>query len=96
MENMVTPFDKICEILTDLWLNYREDEDAKDLFDYFDIGFPLAFANYEKLCELSDDGYAIVSATWWGVLDAFAITEDIGFETLFDIIGSRNKDIGDE
>lgn len=82
----MTPFDKQCEILCDLWLNFRNDSDLKELFDYFDLGFPLAFSHSEKLCELTEHGHAVVLASWAGILESFGITEDTGFESLLDIV----------
>lgn len=81
----MTPFDKQCEILTDMWLNYRDDENIEELFHYFDIGFPLAFAYHEQLATLTDTGMALISDCWIGVLEALG-TEDTGFDNLIDII----------
>lgn len=86
MEIMVTPFDKQCEILTDLWLNYRTDEDVIPLFEYFDMGFPLAYAYHEGLIKLEPIGNVMISDAWSGVLEAFGHSEDTGFDSLSDIV----------
>ena len=82
----MTPFDKQCEILTDLWLNFRYDENVVDLFEFYDIGFPLAFSHHEGLATLNDSGKALISDCWSGVLEAFSHYDDTGFDSLADII----------
>lgn len=82
----MTPFDKQCEILTDLWLNYRDDETVVDLFEYFDMGFPMAFAHNQVVAKLEPIGIAMVSDCWAGVLEAFGHDEDTGFDSLADIV----------
>lgn len=84
-----TPFNTQCEILTDLWLNFRDDEEVQPLIAYYDIGFPLAFCQYEGLVTVNDSGKALISDCWLGVLDAFDVEEDTGFETLTDIVGEE-------
>jgi hypothetical protein len=38
-----TTFDKKCEILADLWLEYKDDETFEDFIGYNDLGLPLAY-----------------------------------------------------
>ena len=42
-------FENKCEILADLWLNFRDDEDLADFVEYNDLGLPLAYLIYEEL-----------------------------------------------
>ena len=39
----MTDFSKKCEILADLWIEYRTDDEFKDFIEYNDIGLPLAW-----------------------------------------------------
>jgi hypothetical protein len=78
----MTPFDTQCEILSDLWLNYRTEESVEPLFEYFDIGFPLAYAHSQGVAKLEPVGKHMVENTWEGVLQAFGIEEDTGFSDL--------------
>ena len=86
MENTMTPFDKQCEILAKLWLDYRDEEDVQSLFEYFDMGFPLAYAYHEGLIKLEPIGQTMIAQAWEGVLESFSIDEDLGFDSLQDII----------
>lgn len=74
----MTPFDTQCEILADLWLNYRDEEDVIPLFEYYDMGFPLAFAHNQGIAKLEPIAISMVSDCWTGVLEAFGHTEDTG------------------
>lgn len=78
----MTPFDTQAEILSDLWLNYRDEESVEPLFEYFDMGFPMAFAHNQGIAKLEPIGMAMVSDCWTGVLEAFGHEEDTGFEDL--------------
>lgn len=80
-----TPFDTQCEILTEMWLNYRDEESVAELFEFFDIGFPLAFAHNQGLVKLEPVGKEMVSNCWAGVIESFGHEQDTGFETLSDL-----------
>lgn len=40
---MASQFSNQCAILSDLWMNYRDDEQFQDFIEYNDIGLPLAY-----------------------------------------------------
>ena len=84
-----TPFDTQCEILTEMWLNYRDEESVVELFDFFDMGFPMAFAHHEGLAKLEPVGKEMVIQCWAGVLEAFGHEQDTGFETLSDLTNEQ-------
>ena len=48
---MTTDFSKRCEILSDLWMNYRTDEQLTDFIEYNDMGLPLAYFINTKVVE---------------------------------------------
>lgn len=41
---MATTFANKVNILADLWLNYRDDENFSDFIEYNDLGLPLAYS----------------------------------------------------
>jgi hypothetical protein len=43
-ENTFHTFSNRCEILAELWLDYKNDEQFKDFVEYNDLGLPLAYA----------------------------------------------------
>ena len=48
-----TPFSDKCNVLAELWMDYREEEGFKEIMSYGDLGFPLAFAISElKVLEI--------------------------------------------
>ncbi len=81
----MTPLETQCKIITEMWLNHRNDDDIIPLIQYFDMGFPLAYAFHEGLIKLEPIGEVMISECWEGVLEAFGIDKDTGFETFKDI-----------
>jgi len=75
----MTDFYIKCQIMGDLYKNYRED--FKDFIEFNDLGFPLAFFNSEGLALPSSDGMRYVEETWELLLAELNV-EDIGFEDL--------------
>ena len=84
---MTTTFSNKADILADLWLNYRTDEEFKDFVEYNDLGLPLAYAistgilreNNELLEKFIDESFDIL-------LTGLDIKEDTGFETLDELL----------
>lgn len=84
----MTDFFIKCQILSDLYQNYRED--FKDFIEFNDIGFPLAFLNAEGLCVPSSDGMRFVEETW-DLLLAELNVKDTGFEDLSHLLTSADE-----
>ena len=80
-----TPFDTQCEIMSDLWLNYRTEEAFIPLFELFDMGFPLAFAYNQGMVTLNPVAKSFIQMTWAGTYEAFGHEEDTGFESVDDL-----------
>ena len=71
-------------ILADLWMNYRDDENFDDFISYNDLGLPLAYilsANIVKSTEMADK---FVNETFDLLLASLEV-EDTGFDNLDDI-----------
>jgi hypothetical protein len=80
-----TDFKTRCEILSELWLGYRWDEEFKDFLEYNDIGLPLAFLVTEKLVDPSQQAIDMVDETF-DILAVLLEVEDTGFESLDDMM----------
>ncbi len=78
--------DKI-EILADLWLNYKHDEEFQDFVEYNDIGLPLAYAIANGIVKNTDLAEGYIVETFDLLLAGLEIDEDTGFETLDDLLG---------
>ena len=81
----MTDFSKKCEILGDLYSNYREDPEFRDFAEFNDLGLPLAYLSHEGLCELSTDGERYIEETWNLFVDSLGI-DDVGFESLDEML----------
>lgn len=80
-----TPFDTRCEVLMELWLNYRGEDYGEEfvpLFEYFDLAFPLAWAHQEGFAKIEPKGVAAIDECWSELLALFLHEEDSGFEDL--------------
>jgi len=83
---MNTSFENKCSILSELWLNYREEKDFQDFVKYNDIALPLSFIISEGI--IDDPGEmaeSFIDETFSLLLKAVGI-EDLGFETLDGIL----------
>jgi len=81
-----TSFDTRCEIIANLWIEYRDEGDFKDFVSYNDLGLPLAFLVDEKLVTPADKAVAMINETFILFLAALGIEEDTGFESLDDLL----------
>lgn len=84
-EKQPTGFESRCSILSDLWMNYRRDEEFRDFVEYNDMGLPLAFMVSEELVSPRDRGLAIINETFELLLSTLEV-EDTGFESLDDLM----------
>jgi len=84
-DNKETPFDIKCDILSELWIEYRSDEQFKDFVDYNDLGLPLAFAVSEGLVIPNENAIAMINETFVILLATLEI-EDSGFDSLDDLL----------
>ena len=84
-ENNSTPFEARCSILSELWIEYRDQEDFKDFIDYNDLGLPLAFLLDEGIVKNTNKSMLMVNETF----ELFLATlgqEDQGFDSLDDLL----------
>ena len=87
MADNLTAFSSKCEILAELWMNYRDDQDFIDFVEYNDLGLPLAYALFNNIVESKPPAVEMINETFTLLLASLRI-EDEGFELLdemFDI-----------
>lgn len=80
-----TPFEDRVAILSDLWLNFRNDENFTDFINYNDLGLPLAYAIHESIVERTDIAARFIEETFELLLEGLDL-EDTGFEDLDDML----------
>lgn len=82
---MTTQSNKM-NILADLWLNYRDDEEFTDFVEYNDLGLPLAYAISNNIVESNEIVEQFINETFALLLAGMGI-DDADYETLEDILG---------
>jgi hypothetical protein len=83
----VTDFSDVVKILGDLYINYKEDKELADFFEFNDLGMPLAYLASEGLAQPSEDGNKYILETWAIFLAGLNI-EDTGFSSLDEVFKS--------
>lgn len=86
---METTFEAQANILADLWMDYRNDEEFQDFVEYNDLGLPLAYAIANSIVEPSPLAKQYIEETYSLLLTSVGIEEDTGFESLDDILGFK-------
>ena len=83
---MSTPFKTKCEILSELWIKYRDEETLEDFFEYNDISLPLAFLIQENIvAETNSVIESFIEESFIIFLAAIGV-EDEGFDNLDEIL----------
>lgn len=85
---MATTFSNKCSILSDLWMNYRDDEGMQDFVEYNDMGLPLAYFIDSDIVTPKDQAKMFVDETFNLLLGALDI-EDQEFETLNEMLEAQ-------
>ena len=79
-------FSKKCEILGDLWIEYRDDDNFKDFIEYNDIGLPLAYAVSSELATATPKGELYVNETWDLFIDSLGLDYNAEYESLDEML----------
>ena len=88
-----TSFEDKCNILADLWLNYRNDEEFTDFIEYNDLGLPLAYAISNEIVEETETARRYVEETFELLLEGLELDdEDVAYETLDDMFEAIEDD----
>lgn len=88
-ETASTHFSNKCDILAELWVTYKNDEEFQDFFQYNDLGLPLAYALSTDIVKPTDKSEMFVNETFDLLLSGLEI-EDSGFETLDDLLAQSD------
>ena len=75
-------FENKCEILADLWLNFKDDEELADFVEYNDLGLPLAYLIHSELVIPTELCEPYVEETYNLLAEALGIDLDQDFATL--------------
>lgn len=83
----MTSFENKCEILADVWITYRNDEEFQDFISYNDLGLPLAYAISNQIVSGNDKANRFVEEAFDLFLAGLGINEDKGYEFLDEVLG---------
>jgi hypothetical protein len=72
------------DILSELWLGYKNDQNFEDFFSYNDLGLPLAYAISSGIVKATDISNKFIDETFTLLLASLEI-EDEGYDGLDDI-----------
>jgi hypothetical protein len=65
-----------CNILSDLWENYRDEEAFTDFIEYNDLGLPMAYMLKEGLInEVTETGQIYINETFLLFITALGVEE---------------------
>lgn len=85
MSNTNTDFSSKCNILADLWINYKDNESFTDFVEYNDLGLPLAFAISQEIVSTTDTATAYINETFALLLEAVG-AQDTGYASLDELL----------
>jgi hypothetical protein len=72
------------DILSELWLGYKNDQNFEDFFAYNDLGLPLAYAISNGIVKATELSNKFIDETFTLLLASLEI-EDEGYDGLDDI-----------
>jgi hypothetical protein len=81
---MNTSINKRCEILSDLWMQYKDQTELSDYMEYNDLGLSLAFSINEDIVKITPLAESYINESFDLLLEAMSL-EDRGFDTLNEI-----------
>ena len=87
---MATDFSKRCAILSDLWMNYRDDEALVDFVEYNDMGLPLAYFINTEVVRPTEQAEIYINETFDLLLEALDVA-DKGFDNLDQMMSAAEK-----
>ena len=78
----MTTFESMCEILSEFWAEYRDEEDLKDFVSYNDLGLPLAYFINESIVISTPASEAYINESFNFLVAALGIDDKVTYESL--------------
>lgn len=90
-EAINTPYFRKCQILSDFWLNYRDQEGFEDFIEYNDLALPLAFAIAENIVESTKIAETYVLEGWELLCGALGLDANLDYQSIDDMFLEAGK-----
>jgi hypothetical protein len=90
----ITPLDKRCEILADLWIGYQTDPEFKDFIEYSDLALPLAYSIANNIIKIDYDNDRLnefIDEAFDLLVEGLGL-EDTGFDSIKDLFDTSLKE----
>jgi hypothetical protein len=81
-------FENKITILSELWMNYRDDQELEDFIEYNDLGLPLAYFLMNEIVLPTEQAEVYINETY-DLLIASLTVEDKRWESLDEMLGSQ-------
>ena len=92
-EALYQDFDGKCNILAELWFDYRDDEEFKDFIEYNDIGLPLAYLVSSEIAKPTGVAEQYINETYELLTQALGVSDTMPYNTLNEMLEeSGNKE----
>jgi hypothetical protein len=86
-------FNGKCNVLAELWLDYRDDEEFKDFIEYNDIGLPLSYLIYSEIAKPTGVAEQYINETYELLTQALGVSDTALYDTLDEMLEeSGNKE----
>ena len=77
-------------ILSELWMNFRDDSSFKDFIEYNDLGLPLAYIILNDVADMNDNSIMYIDETYDLFVAALDI-EDKEWESLDEMLAAASS-----
>lgn len=83
---MTTTIESKAQILSELWQDYREDNDFKDFIEYNDLGLPLAYAFANEIAKETELAERYVNESYDLLAESLGVSGTEPFDSLEDML----------
>ena len=77
-------------ILSELWMNYRDDDELQDFIEYNDLGLPLAYFLMNEIVLPTEQAEIYINETY-DLFVASLTVEDREWESLDEMLNNQSK-----
>jgi hypothetical protein len=80
-----------CNVLAELWFDYRDDDEFKDFIEYNDIGLPLAYLISSEIAKPAGIAEQYINETYDLLSQALGVSDTAPYNTLDEMLGDSDK-----